>query len=345
MSVKKRFFYLLIIPIGIGFVGCSNNSNAKEELNKIIAVKVTNVIKADETQSFGYSGTIEESESVSLSFSVVGNVTNVFVSEGEFVKRGTLLAEINHESYKNSFDMAQATLTQAEDAYNRLLPMYKNGSLPEIKLVEVETGLQQAKAAALIAKKNIEDCKLNSPIDGIIGKKSIDVGMTAMPNFASINIVKIAKVFARVSVSENEISLIKKGDRADINIAAINNNYEGKIEEIGVMADPLSHTYKIKIGITNRNNEIKPGMICNANILKHNVTEGVVIPVQAIMVDELHREYVYLADNNKVIKKYIETGELLKNGVLVIGGLSQGERIVISGQQKLVDNSTIRIVN
>lgn len=60
---------------------------------------------------------------------------------------------LNDETYKNAYDMSLATLKQAEDAYNRLLPMYKNGNLPEIKLVEVETGLQQAKSATLIAKR------------------------------------------------------------------------------------------------------------------------------------------------------------------------------------------------
>jgi len=244
--------------------------------------------------------------------------------------------------------MSLASQKQAEDAYKRLLPMFKNGNLPEIKLVEVETGLQQAKSATLIAKKNLDDCNLYSPVDGIVGKRSIEPGMSAIPNYTSITLVKIEKVFARVPVSESEISSIKNGDKAKIKIGALSNSeFTGTVEEIGVMADPIAHTYKIKIGIVNTNRQIKPGMICNVTIYKNKTNEaaGLFIPSRAVLVDEQGDNFVYVVDNNKAVRKYVKTGKLLKNGVEITEGLNDGEQIVVAGQQKLVDNSSIRIVN
>ncbi|OGU65339.1 MAG: hypothetical protein A2X62_08070 [Stygiobacter sp. GWC2_38_9] len=291
---------------------------------------------------------MEEAESIPLSFSVVGSVASVLVSEGDFVKKGQLLAVLNNETYKNVYEMSLASQKQAEDAYKRLLPMFKNGNLPEIKLVEVETGLQQAKSATLIAKKNLDDCNLYSPVDGIVGKRSIEPGMSAIPNYTSITLVKIEKVFARVPVSESEISSIKNGDKAKIKIGALNNSeFTGTVEEIGVMADPIAHTYKIKIGIVNTNRQIKPGMICNVTIYKNKTNEaaGLFIPSRAVLVDEQGDNFVYVVDNNKAVRKYVKTGKLLKNGVEITEGLNDGEQIVVAGQQKLVDNSSIRIVN
>jgi RND family efflux transporter MFP subunit len=242
--------------------------------------------------------------------------------------------------------MSLASQKQAEDAYKRLLPMYKNGSLPEIKLVEVETGLQQAKSAALIAKKSLDDCKLYSPVDGIIGKRSIEPGMSAIPNLTSISIVKIDKVFARVPVSENEIAFIKKGAKSKIRIAALT-NYEflGSVEEIGVLADPIAHTYKIKIGIVNKNRQIKPGMICSVSLERSNNAEGLFVPDRSVLVDEQGRNFVYAVYENKAVRKYVITGKLMKNGVEITSGLNDGEQIVVAGQQKLVDNSLVRIAN
>jgi RND family efflux transporter MFP subunit len=242
--------------------------------------------------------------------------------------------------------MSLATFKQAEDAHKRLQPMYKNGNLPEIKFVEVETGLQKAKSATAIAKKSLDDCKLYSPVDGVVGKRSIEPGMTTLPNIASINIVKIEKVFARVPVSENEISLVKRGDKAKIKIAALDNSeFTGKVEEIGVMADPQTHTYKIKIGIVNNNRQIKPGMICNVILSKSNNTPGLFVPSQAVLIDEIGRNFVYAVNNNKAEKKFVKTGELLNNGVEVTEGLESGEQVVITGQQKLVDGSLVHIIN
>jgi len=346
MKTKKILILISLVSAVCFLQGCSNSKEENTLNNAVVNIEVENAKKIDGSETFSYSGTIEESESTPLSFSSIGTVARVYVSEGDFVRKGRLIAELNDDTYKNTYEMTSATLKQAEDAYKRLLPMYKNGNLPEIKLVEVETGLQQAKSATAIAKKSLDDCKLYSPVDGVVGKRSIDPGMTAMPNLTSINIVKIEKVFARVPVSENEIALVKKGDKAKIKIAALNNaEYNGTVEEIGVMADPLAHTYKIKIGIANINRQIKPGMICNIILTKPNTSTGLFIPSSAVLVDEQGRNFVYAVNQNKAVKKYVRTGKLLKSGVEVTEGLNNGDQIVVAGLQKLVDNSLVHIVN
>ena len=338
-KLKLALFSIIILGI---WSGCSGNDTKDKPPVNVVVQKVTNAV---DEQSIAYNGTIEESESIPLSFSTVGNVSRVLVSEGDFVKKGQLLASLNDETYKNAYEMSLASQKQAEDAYKRLLPMYKNGNLPEIKLVEVETGLQQAKASALITKKNVDDCRLYSPIDGIVGKRSIDPGMSAIPNLTSITIVKIEKVFAKVPVSESEISFVKIGDKAKIKIAALKDpDFIGTVEEIGVMADPIAHTYKIKIGISNRNRQIKPGMICNVTINKINETAGLFVTNSAVLVDEKGKNFVYAVNGNKAFRKYVTTGKLLRNGVEITGGLNNGEQIVITGQQKLDDNTPVRIV-
>jgi RND family efflux transporter MFP subunit len=333
----------LLICAGI-FAGCSNE---KSEERKPVNVVVQTVQNITDDQNFAYSGTMEESESTPLSFSGLGTVSRVLVNEGDFVHKGQLLAELNSESSKNAYDMALAANKQAEDAYKRLLPMYKNGNLPEIKLVEVETSLQQTKSATAMAKKNLDDCRLYATIDGIVGKKSMDPGMSGVPGMASITIVKIDKIYARVSVSENEIAFIKKGDKAKIVIAALNNaEFSGAVEEIGVMADPMAHTYKIKIAIANTGQKIKPGMICNVFLGKSNVNTCLVVPNQSILTDEHAKSYVYTveAGQNKASKKYVTTGKLVRAGVEVLGGLQVGEQVVVAGQQKLADGLAVEIL-
>jgi membrane fusion protein, multidrug efflux system len=337
----------LLSLIGLVFAVSGCVSNAGDNNENAIKVKVEKVKPADVSQEFAYSGTIEESETIPLSFSSVGTVSKVYVSEGAFVKKGQLLAMLNHAMYQNTYAMMQATEQQAEDAYKRLTPMYKNGNLPDIKYVEVETGLQKAKAAAAIAKKNLDDCNLYATTDGYIGKRSIEPGMTAMPNLVSITIVKINKVFARISVSENEIALIQKGEQANIAIGALGSvHYDGVVEEIGVVADPIAHSYKIKIGIMNKDLSIKPGMICSAIIESPSAFRGVVVPSRAVMINEAGKNFVYIVSSqNKALRKYIVTGQLLNDGIEVLEGLQINDAVVVEGQHKLIDNAFVQIVN
>jgi len=345
--MKNKKNLLVIFFIGIAFLvrGCSSNSGNQN--NDIIKVQIEKVKPADASQELAYSGTIEESETIPLSFSSMGTVSKVYVSEGAFVKKGQLLATLDHTTYQNTYAMMQATEQQAEDAYNRLTPMHKNGNLSDVKYVEVETGLQKAKAAAAIAKKNLDDCNLYATTDGYIGKRSIEPGMTAMPNLVSITIVKINKVFARVSVSENEIAQIHKGQKANVTIGALGSaHYDGVVEEIGVVADQIAHTYRIKIGITNKDLSIKPGMICSATIESPSAVHGVVVPSRSVLVDESGKNFVYIVSSqNKAMRKYILTGQLLNSGIEVLDGLQKNDTIVVEGQHKLIENAFVQIVN
>ena len=344
--ILKTRMTVMVAFMLMQFYSCENNNRKIIKTDEIPQIVV--VSKVDKNQGINeipYSGTIVESESYPLSFSVVGTVSRVLVSEGDIINKGQLLAELNEESYTHAYEMTTASLKQAEDAYKRLKPMYDNGNLQEIKFVEVETGLQQAKSANYISKKNLEDCKLYSPISGVVGKKSIEVGMSAIPNMISISIIKIEKVYARVPISENDIASIKKGDKATIKIAALNDNiYEGIIEEIGVIADPIAHTYPIKIGISNSNKQIKPGMICNVIISRSkNEQSELTVPSRAVLIDENGRNFVFIVNQNKAIRKYVTIGKPLRNEIEVINVLNQGEQVVVSGQHKLVNNSLIQI--
>ncbi|MGV8056717.1 MAG: efflux RND transporter periplasmic adaptor subunit [Smithellaceae bacterium] len=343
--MKKRLIIISIFLLILGITACNTS---KVSVPTPVTVEVKKVGIAGEHDDFAYSGTIEESETIPLSFSVVGTVTKVLVAEGDVVKKGQLLAALDNATYKNSYEIADASLKKAEDAFKRLTQMYQNGNLPAIKYVEVQTGLQQARAAATIARKNLYDCNLYATADGIVGKRAIEPGMTATPNLTSITIVKIAKVYARIPVSENEISTIKKGQQAKIKISALTPlTFNGTIDEVGVMADPLAHTYTIKIGIQNTERKIKPGMVCNVTIANTSGIRNLIVPSEAVMVDETGKNFVYTIDaaQKMAVRKLVKVGKVVNSGTEIVDGLKENEFIVISGQHKLADHSPVHIAN
>jgi RND family efflux transporter MFP subunit len=235
---------------------------------------------------------------------------------------------------------------QAEDAFNRLSRMYKNGNLPEVKYIEVETGLARARSAAAIARKSLADCRLCASASGYVGKRSVDPGVVALPNLSSITIVRIDRVFARVPVPENDIVLVRKGQNASVRVGALGaREFEGTVEDVGVVADPLAHAYKVWIAVPNPDRAIKPGMVCTAVIKGLERSSGLVIPNEAVLVDENGRNYVYCLDpaGTRASVRYVKLGELLQNGVRVAEGLREGEVLVVSGQQKLVDGSAVQV--
>lgn len=325
----------------ISLIGCAEKQ--QESATKTIPVKLQSVNITGNTGNREYIGTIEEESSSSLSFQVLGNVEQVLVTEGQKVSKGQLLAVLSKGSAESTYLAAQATLKQAEDAYNRLSILHDNNSLPEIKFVEVQTALAQARSMEKIAKKNLDDCKLYAPFSGVIGSRSIDEGSNIMPGMPAFKLVKINQVKAKITVPENEIASMNVGQQAKVRVAAAGNGVnEGRVEEKGVLANALSHTYDVRISLNNADGKLMPGMACKVWLDNGGKQEGIVVPLHSIQLTPNEERYVWLVGaDNKAVRRNITVGEITREGVIVTEGLSAGEQIIVEGYQKISEGSLV----
>ena len=345
----------LVALLLCAFVSCFKPKETPQQ-EKVIPVKVMEITTMQTAGNKNYVGTIEESSAVSLSFSLMGTVEEVLVQEGQRVSKGQLLATLNTATAENAYQGSLATLRQAQDAYDRLVKVYENGSLPDIKLVEVETGLQQAKSMAAISKKNLDDCKLYAPRDGVIATRNIEPGIAANPAVAAFKLVSIDKVYAKISVPENEIGTIKEGQPANVVIGALDNAaITGKIEMKGVTANPISHTYEAKIGINNPQSKIMPGMICKVETWHAASIETwhaaslqqseIIVPNRTIQISADNKSYVWIADGDVAKRRVVKTGNLTNHGIVILEGVSEGEKLIVEGYQKISEGMKISIEN
>ncbi len=324
----------------ICFWGCSMRSNTNE--TEQISVKTITVNTQEQTGRRTYVGTVEESFGSQLSFATVGTVSKVLVDEGQAVNKGQVLAILDNTSAKNAFQIAKSTLSQTQDAFNRLQTLYKKGSLPEIKYIEIQTQLAQAQASERIACKNLEDCVLHAPFAGYISKKIVEVGNNVMPGVGCFKLVKIDQVKVKVAIPEKEISEIKIGDSIDFTVAALNDrSYIGKVLEKGVQANPLSHTYDIKISQNNPDHALLPGMVCSVGIDVKDLGKAILIPQNAVMIDG-NDTFVWVVENGQARKRVVISGGVNDQGVIITDGLTNGEKVIVSGQDKVSEASKIK---
>jgi RND family efflux transporter MFP subunit len=340
--MKKQFMCLFVA--GTLLTACTGN---QEQINKKpeIPVEIMKVKFSHIQPQQNYVGTIEETFSSSLSFQVPGYVSSIHIREGEKVNKGDLIACLDKTTLKNSYDAALSTLKQAEDAYRRMKALYDNKSLPEIKWIEIQTSLQQAKSMESIARKKLEDCCLYAPFSGIIAKRNIETGTNVMPGMPTFKLVTIDNIKTKVAIPEKEITHIQIGQTAAISVSALNDKHViGKISEKGVSANPLSHTYEIKIALNNPEGDIMPGMVCNVNInTKNNDNPQIIIPTKIVQVMHNGDKFVWLAVDNHAQQRVIKTGQFHNNGVIVTEGLTIGEQLITGGYQKVSEGMKISI--
>ena len=329
---------LLIITYSSTLASCSEKTDIPEK----VKVNVFRVNESEMTAGLNYSGVIEAGSTASLSFLSMGTVKQVHVREGDKVRKGQLLAELDKETAENSMKMAKDKLKQAEDGYNRVKPMYDHGNLPEIKMVEIQTQLNQAALAAKIAEKQVKDCYIFSPMNGYIGSRRIEPGDSVLPAVPVITVMSVKKTNALISVPEKEIMKIKKGMPASVKLSR-GETLNAKITDIGIMSDPLSRTYSVRAMLDNASGRLRPGMLCEVYLKSGKEKNGITIPASAITIDSEGNEFIYAADESShTVKKIpVKSSGFSKDGIIISQGLSGNELIVREGAHKLSEGMTV----
>lgn len=335
---KVAYFVLCILVLA----GCRQ---AKTESAADPKIEMSEVQQVSTSGALQYSGTIEPTQTIPLTFQAQGTVLKVLINAGDPVKTGQLLAVVDKADAQSMYEISQAKYQQAKDAYRRLKQVHDNGSLPEVKWVEMESNLQQAQSSAALAKNNLKKCNLYAPESGVIGARNIEPGMNSLGNLkAPLELVKINTVYVKVAVPENEINLIKKGQKASFSVSALDNQeFEGTVTNVGVVADAVSRTYEVKITVNNPKMLLKPGMVCDVQVDAPQNRTVVGIPYQAVDQDSSGNKYVYVVDESKkkVFKRVVTVGNYQNDFVQILSGLSVGEKVVVSGMHKLTDNGKV----
>ena len=370
--MKTILGWLLLAMVVV--VGCGKKDDKQEKAP--VRVKTEKVQPSYDGAALSYVGIVEESEATAVSFTSMGVVQRMLVNEGQAVSRGQLLAEIDPTSMSNGVTAAQATTSQAhdmvaqaqstydqaKDAYDRMKLLHDNGSLPEIKWIEMETKLRQAEtmlksaqssvrsatATERIARKGLSDTRLIAPVSGIIGKRQVNAGETALPSQAVVTILNINTVKVKVSVPEAEMASITSSTPSLIRVEAAGCQVPGGRIEKGVQADAMTHTYDIRIHVANADHKLLPGMVATVNLYGNVKTEGgttrrsgiFTLPVTSVHQRSDGSLFVWTIDaQNKAHRTPVTICDAEGNRVFIVDGLAEGQQVVVEGYQKLSEGT------
>ena len=299
-----------------------------------------------------YSGTVEEENGVSLSFSMGGTIKQLRVKVGDHVRRGQLIASVDPTSIKNSFDVAHTTRLQAEDAFKRMKQLHDKGSLPDIKWVEVQSQLQQAVSAENIARKSLSDCNLYAPMDGVISEKNAEVGQNAAPGMPIAKLVTTRVLNVKIAVPESEMAGIHVRQRAKIQVQALDGRcFSGYVIEKGVIADPITRSYSVKIRVEGAADGLLPGMVSNVSLGKaatisseNSGNSCIIIPASLVQLGDDNSNFVWVDEGGKAVRRTIVCGEYMSNGVSIVSGLKHGDKLIVEGQQKVCTGTALKAI-
>ena len=220
--------------------------------------------------------------------------------------------------------------------------LHENKSLPDMKWVEVESKLEQARSMERISRKNLEDRNLYAPFGGVIGKRMVEAGENVQPGQPVFSLLRIEAVNVKIAVPENEVATL--GDQAAmIKVAALGGQcFEGKVTEKGIVANPISHTYEAKIRLENPSGALLPGMVCDVRLSGEESVPAIALPNNAVLIANDGGRFVWKVVDGEAKATPVRTGDLTEQGLFILEGLNEGDIVVIGGYQKISEGMRVR---
>lgn len=305
-------------------------------------------VKVDTLESVGsvfqrsYVGTVDVSREATLTANYGGDLVELLVRQGQKVNPGQAIAKIKSQAVKSSYDAAMATLAQAEDGYARAKKVYDKGSMTEVKMMEINTKLSQARASADAAKKALEECTVRAPFAGEIADVHVHKGEHVIIAQPIATLVKANALEVSISVPESEAYSIKAGDRAMVSVPALGIEIEAVMKNRAAIANSISHSYKCSLDMLQCPPEVLPGMVCKVSMQRDGVS-GIVIPASVVKLDD-GGKYVWTVDSEGVVsKRRIVNGGYSGKGIVVTEGLAEGDMLIVEGASKVSTGMKVKI--
>lgn len=333
--MKKILLFAGIICM---LAGCKKVEKQREAAP--IPVQVMTITEAADSAVRHYAGSLEAVQAVDLTFPLGGTLTGVYVQNGQRVKRGQCLAAIDDTQARAMHDAALATLRQAQDAYDRMQKVYKEGGVSEVRWMQMQTDLAKAEQAAVTTAKNLEDCRMCAPFDGVVELKNRAAGSDIRPAEVLASVHDISALMVRFSVPEQAIADVAVGSSVQLLIPTLDTTVSAVIREKAMVASSIGHTYSVRAQLSPLPNAL-PGMA--AKVRMNDVREqGIVIPSRCV-VTVTDGSIVWVVKDGIAVRQHVEVSGFERNGVMIKSGLEAGDLLITEGYQKLFPGAKVTV--
>jgi membrane fusion protein (multidrug efflux system) len=288
-------------------------------------------------------GTARANEAIEVTAKTSNIVTAIRFREGQAVRRGDILVELDGAQATADLAQAEAALVESKSQYERSVELFGTKALSQSQLDQIEATLKGNKARVAAAEARLSDTIIRAPFDGRVGLRRVSVGGLVNPGTVITTLDDTSRIKVDFSVPESLVAALRPGlsIRAETN-AYPDRTFEGSVASVDTRVDPVSRAFSVRAIVPNNDGLLKPGMFLTVHIVESS-KEAIVVPEQALLPEE-GRQFVYVVVGGKAEKREIRIGRRRPGEVEVLEGLAANEVIVSEGADKLRPGAAVQAV-
>lgn len=373
MLKKVKGIPVILILSGLlllTFSACQTGSEDRNALKnqtqielRPVQVKVYKVTGQRIAEKLTYTAVLEAWKKQVITPDISGKIARIYVNEGDRVRAGQLLAELDTRAIRLQLEQAEAALAGAkanlEDArknMERMERLFQEKAVSEqqyekarLVMEAAQAQKDQTEAAVNLARHNLEVSLMKAPFDGVIASKNAEEGDVINPMMAGmsassgvLSLANYSRIKVKFDVAPDDIQKISRGQRIYLEGYDLpGQRFEGEISVVNAAADLQTKKFRVEALINNPDLQLKPGMFGQVIVEVKSKENVLAVPLKAL----LENSYVMVVEGDKAVRKNVTIGLKNKDLIEITSGLNENDLVIVEGNFGLPDGNPVEIQN
>ncbi|MCB0571386.1 MAG: efflux RND transporter periplasmic adaptor subunit [Phaeodactylibacter sp.] len=323
----------------------SLDPSANSEMRRLVTA--AQVQRVDFKHFVEIQGSVQADDFVGVASEASGRILQLKVDEGDNVRKGQLIAELDLEQLQKQVDEVQKSLELATSLYERQKRLWDQNIGSEVQYLEAKNGKERLEKSLETLRFQQSKSKVYAPVAGVVEQVVLQAGELASPGMPIIQILNPNKLKVVANVPENYLRAVKMGEKARVSFPALGQEQDARISLIGRTIDPANRTFNVEASVSNPNNLLKPNLLAVMLIMDFEQENVVSIPLDVVQQEVSGKDYVFVKESGErgpiARKVYVKTGRNYDGQIVIEEGLKGGEELILEGARGLAENDPIEI--
>lgn len=321
-------------------------NKGEESTKRVISVELTDIKKELFSHYLEVQGRIDGEDNIAVSAQMPGVITAVYVKEGDRVKKGQTLAQIENSSLRETYEATRTLSDLATSVYNKRKALWEHQIGSEVEYLGAKAEMESRQKSLAAIGEQIEMSKIKSPINGTVEEVNLKVGQMASPGMPAVRVVNFSTVKVVADIAESYASKVRPGAKVIVTIPDLAKDIEAKIDFTSKYINPVNRTFLTEIRLKPGQLEYRANMIAKIRINDYSNSEAIVVPV-SVLRETSDVRYVYVAESVKgqlqAKRRTVEVGQTYNGKAEITKGLLPGDKLITTGQSNLVDGQPLKV--
>lgn len=318
----------------------------ERKMQKITAFRVTDTVFE---HFITVQGLLEADETVGVNAEVNGRIRRLGVTEGEYVRKGDMVAELDLEQLDKQYEELEKSYELATEMYDRQKRLWDQNIGSEVQFLQAKNEKERLEKSMETLDFQRTKGGVAAPVSGVVDEVHIREGEIASPGMPIATILDVSRLKVVADVPENYLGSVSAGDRVDVRFPSVDLEMTGRVILIGSKIDRANRTFKIEVRVPRTGKHMKPNLLAEVSVNDQRLEDVITVPINLVQQEISGREFLMVVDRAGEYplarKAYIKRGPSNQYEVVIEEGITAGDEVIDKGSQSVKPGSPVEIIS